>query len=226
MNQSIQERVLAKSSQGLATISVSKIYISPDRMREDTPAIRRKIDEELAPSILELGLIHPPVLNYSSESFTHNGQSYNYELIAGWCRLQACIALGMEQIPYNTRDNIAPDVLLEVELEENLRRSSMTWQENCLGIAKIHFLKSTNAKAKNEKWGQKQTGSLLNCSHAHVGTCLTVARALKAGDPSIMAAANMADALRILTGRKEDEVINSLTASALPTLSKSEAKRS
>ena len=186
-------------------------------MREDTPAIRRKIDEELAPSILEIGLIHPPVLNFSLEGFDREGQRWNYELIAGWCRLQACIALGMTLIPYNTRDNISIDELLEVELEENLRRSSMTWQENVLGIAKIHFLKSTTSKAENKKWGQKQTGALLGCSHGHVGSCLTVARAIRSQDKEIISAANMSDALRILVGRKEDAVIESMVASALPT---------
>jgi len=217
MSQSIQERVLSKSSTGSDTIEVSRIYISPDRMREDTPAIRRKIDEELAPSILEVGLIHPPVLNFNPEGIVHNGITYHHELVAGWCRLQACIALGLTTIPYNTRDNIDADELLEVELEENLRRSSMTWQENVLGIAKIHFLKSTTSKAKNIKWGQKQTGALLGCSHGHIGSCLLIAKHLKAGDPDIMLASNMSEALRVLTGRKEDAVIESLSKAALPS---------
>ncbi len=200
----LAQSVLDKSSIGAGFMPVSQIYISPDRMREDTPSVRRYVDEELAPSFVENGCILLPVLHVFDEPQFIDDVPYSCELIAGWCRTQAFIALGCESIPYNTRKNLRKDQLLALELEENLKRKNFTWQETVLGIANTHRTKMLNAHAKHEKWGQKQTGALLGCSHGHVHDCVKIAEFLTKGDPEILAASNISEAQKIILGRKED----------------------
>lgn len=214
--QTLEEKILAKSSNGSGTIPISDIYIAPERQREDTPAVRQYIDEELAPSFIDNGIIQPPILNFPDEPIEADGRVYSCELIAGWCRTQTALSLGMTQIPFNDRANLRPDQAAELELEENFRRKDMTWQEKAKGIAKIHQLKQARATADGEQWGQKQTGKLIGASHGHVNDCLKVAKHLNAGDADIVGANNFSEALKILLGRKEDALIASLAESSAP----------
>ena len=213
----LQDRILAASSTGAGTYLIDDIYIAEDRQREDTPAVRAYIDEELAPSFIDNGIIQLPVLHFPDEPIHANGRYYKCELIAGWCRTQTCLSLGMDTIPYNDRRSLRPDQLAEIELEENFRRKDMTWQEKAKGISKIHGLKQARANADGEVWGQKQTGKLMKASHGHVNDCLKIAKHLNAGDADILGASNFSDALKILLGRKEDELIAQLAASSSGT---------
>ena len=210
MSDDIPTQVLAKSASGTGLIPISDIIIPPDRIREDTPSIRSRIDTDLAPSIVDCGLIHPPVLNYDETSNT-------YTLVAGWCRLQACIALGLTEIPYNLVKDLHEDQRLELELEENLRRSDMTWQENVLAIARIHKLKTKLARANSEPWGLKQTGAVIGlASTGHISECLKVAEHLRAGDEEVTKAPTFSQASKIIGGRVEDAIVEELMGSSMP----------
>ena len=92
------------------TIAPAEIIIK-DRLRKDTPEIRKKIDEVLIPSIAEVGLVQPITLENDEKT-----------LVAGWCRLQALTSLGYEQIPYNTQREMPQSDKLLMELVENRDR--------------------------------------------------------------------------------------------------------
>jgi len=83
-----------------------------ERFRQDYKDL-----ESLCESIREKGLIHYPSIDGDNN------------LIAGGRRLEALRRLGWKQIPVTRRHFVTPIQLRELELEENLQREDMTWQE-------------------------------------------------------------------------------------------------
>jgi ParB/RepB/Spo0J family partition protein len=86
--------------------------------------------EELAESIHRIGLIHPIVINPSSV------------LVAGKRRLTACRSLGWTSIPVQFTTELSEYELQCIELEENIKRVDLPWQDQCFAIARFHKLKT------------------------------------------------------------------------------------
>lgn len=124
---------------------------SIDRQRLDLGDI-----DDLAKSISQYGLIQPIVVNQEKR------------LIAGGRRLAAHIKLGCSHIDVVFRETLTVDELHELELEENVRRKSMQWQEECLNIFKIHQLKYRRSAIEGSKWGMRQTGEMLGIAASRV----------------------------------------------------------
>lgn len=124
----------------MKTILVSEIDVS-DRIRRE---FDQKAMWELAESISSKGLMHAPVLDNSGS-----------KLVAGERRLRAINLLyewgrtfrydncdvPVGEVPYITLADLAPDALLEAELEENLRRKALTPQEEAQAVARLHNLR-------------------------------------------------------------------------------------
>lgn len=218
--ESLQDKIIRLSSKGHGVIDVALIYVSPDRMRKDSAVVRKHIDEDLAPSIAEKGLIQPPTIHLfdAPRKFEGSDQAYAGELIAGWCRLQACIALGLTAVPYNSRERLTPDQCLELELEENDVRLDMTWQDRALGIRTIHLKKKREASANGTTWGYRESGRLLGMAFGQICDIVKVAEALP-GDPELYAASNVHEAMKILMARKEDAIISSIASGTLSEIS-------
>jgi ParB-like chromosome segregation protein Spo0J/DNA modification methylase len=189
----------------MSTLNVSKIELAsiviPDRLRRDSDDVREHI-EQLARSIKDHGLICPIVL------------SEDNELIAGWCRTQAYLALGRKNIEYVTREKLSQTDRLILEVEENHRRLDMTWQEKTLGIYRAHRAASGKAGVRQERWSQALTGSLLNVSVSLVSDALKVAEYLVKEDKEVWDAASFDKAKQILARRKLDEVGKRLAQSS------------
>lgn len=214
MNQELEQQILSKSTEGSNIIDLDQVYINPERARKDTAEVRRYIDEELCPSIIDNGLIHPPILNFFDEPIERDGKTYPCELVAGWCRTQAFIMLGLTKLPYNPRRNLSETEYKEVELEENFRRRDMTWQEKVCAIDEIHQLKMRRAGADGTKWGQSHTGKMLGTSAGHVNNAKKLASYIRNGDEEIINASGVTDALNILVKRKDDELAQYVAAQA------------
>src|SRR5215211_7897180 len=69
----------------------------------------------LADSIRRLGLIHPLVV------------TRDLMLVSGERRLTAIRSLGWTQVPVQYQDEVAPEILQAIELEENIKRQDITW---------------------------------------------------------------------------------------------------
>jgi len=193
-------------SRGEGTIKLTDIDAS-DRIRELTPDVMKYIEEDLAPSIAEHGLIQPVVLDDKNR------------LIAGGCRYTAFKLLQFDKIPYVTRAKLSPSDAKLLELEENLRRKKMRWQEVTLGIYSAHQLKKKESSKVQAKWGVRQTGALLGVSHATVGDSLIVAEYLIKGDTEVLEAQTFEKAQSILASRKQDIAMKQLaTLSASPII--------
>lgn len=105
--------------------------------------------EELCESIREKGLIHYPSVDGSNN------------LIAGGRRLEALRRLGWKEIPITRRHFVSPLQLRELELEENLQRDDMTWQEEVA-------LKNEILKLQQEIHGVKGKGNTTGVSQNDV----------------------------------------------------------
>jgi len=119
----------------------------------------RNIDE-LAESIMRLGLIHPPVI-------TRDGL-----LIAGERRVTAMRQLGWTDTPVQFIDDLSEYELQSIEFEENVKRLDLTWQEEVDAVARFHEL-----KAKHEPgWTQERTADELGLSQSHTQRLLAVSK--------------------------------------------------
>lgn len=85
--------------------------------------------DELAASIREVGLMHPIII-------TREGT-----LVAGERRLEAHKLLGYDSILVRFSDTLDPLELHLIELEENIKRVELPWQDRTRAIAEYHRLK-------------------------------------------------------------------------------------
>jgi ParB family chromosome partitioning protein len=122
---------------------------------------RRKLSDidSLAESIARIGLINPIVI-------TQDGV-----LVAGERRLTACRQLGWTSISVQFVEDLDEYELQTIELEENLKRVDLTWQEEVEAIARFHSLKATH----EEVWTQADTAAALGLSDVEVSNKLMVA---------------------------------------------------
>lgn len=174
---------------------------------DDSERVRKNYGDltALAESIQSIGLIHPVVISDTVDASGH------YTLVAGGRRLATFRALGLTEIPYNFRSVADQADLRECELEENLQREDMTWQEKVEGIMHVHELRLAKVGFDNSRWGLRHTAKLLGLkSQVSISNALTVGRALRANDTEVIACDSMTSALQLLLGRSEARAIKRL----------------
>lgn len=137
--------------------------------------------DELARSIADNGLINPPVIRRSGE------------LVAGERRYTACKQLGWTAIPVQFVEDLSELELQSIELEENIRRSDLTWQEQCQALDRLHEIR----KKADPNWTASQTAAAIGMSPKTVSSWLQVASEIKAGNERLIAAPKMSTAKNI-----------------------------
>lgn len=149
---------------------------------------------DLIPSIRDRGLINPIVL-------TRDGV-----LVAGERRLTACRSLGWTHISVQYAEDLDPIQLHLIELEENVKRKNLSWQDECLAVATYHELQ----RQVSPEWGQDQTAEALGVSQQSISQKLVVAKELSSGNTRIAEAPKFSTAVSITerhAQRKRDSVI-------------------
>lgn len=183
-------------------LPLSSILIE-DRQRQDYGDI-----SNLASSLKRYGLIQPIVLRKSDN-----------RLVAGGRRLAAATSLGWVDINFVYLEEMANDELIELEIEENVRRKEMTWQERCLAIKKIHTLKVQRNALDSKAWGHRETAEMLGISSSsNVHNALRVARRLeedKEKKSLFWKVDTLCEALRLIIKEQEDEAMRLLAKSTL-----------
>ncbi len=194
----------------MQAIMIDKIKIPENRQR-------RHFDEtqitELGRSIMAVGLLHPPVCRRSGDDII---------LVAGERRLRALKSIielvpiicgdsaysgGM--IPVIMREEMSPELAYEAELEENITRVDLTWQEKINAEAALHELRIRQAAARGEKQTVAKTAAEIFGRHVQGGeitslsTDLILAKALD--DPEIAKAASRKEALKLLDKKAINE---------------------
>jgi ParB/RepB/Spo0J family partition protein len=193
----------------LTLVNIDDLHIEPTRQRSEFD------DEkivELSDSIARNGLIHPVVIRRDAEG--------RQTLVAGERRLKAIdilwqtgqtVRCGTQEIP----DGLVPCLYLgeldpidafEVELDENIRRTDLTWQERATAVSKLVDLRRRQA----ERSGTPQpthasialeiTGRSDGEFATSVRDQLVVSRYLE--DPDVAKATSLKEAFKIVA-RKE-----------------------
>ncbi len=142
------------------------IFTPIDTVTVPANRYRREFDEgkltELAEGIQSKGLLHPPVVRKVGDHF---------ELVAGERRLRAMMKLINEgrgfcylhtpvppgNIPVAFHEDLDTLTAKELELEENVLRTDLTWQERCLAIEDLHNLRV----AQHPEWNMTDTAEEL-----------------------------------------------------------------
>lgn len=165
-------------------IAASEIVVDRDNRQ------RRELKDipELKESIERLGVLQPIVID-----------AYN-RLIAGERRLTACREIDPEyKVPYVLYDNLDDRTQAIVELEENLKRTNLHWQDHCLAVYKIHHLLIESGMSKS----LSSTATYIGMTDSNVSRLVSVAEALLAGDARILKSDGISAAHNIL--RREQE---------------------
>jgi len=176
------------------------------RLRKDSPNVKAMV-EEIARSIKDIGPLQPLILDEKNN------------LIDGGCRFAAYSLLGADEVPIVRRTRVSAGAKLAMEVEANLRRSDLTWQEKVEAIARYHELKTQGAEEEGSEWSQRATGSLLKVSNAHVSNCVQMWPFLKKGDPEILKCSSLQEAQDVLLERKKKMAVQhalAVTAMAQP----------
>lgn len=207
--QSASDRSSPLANSGFVTLRLAEIDVA-GRIRKDLGDV-----EELAESIRDNGLLQPLVV----EEMTVGGEdcdSVKYALRCGGRRYTALTLLESnkvknpdpkqyEYVTCRLFTEMPEHQRVKIELEENLRRLSMTWQEKVEGIVRYHRAARRAAKLDGESWSQAMTGDLFNMSQASVSIAFTLYEAIANGNEKVIKAENSTEALKVLTAEGLDQ---------------------
>lgn len=139
-------------------LDISLIIVPEERQRRDFGDITA-----LAESILRIGLINPITITES------------HRLVAGERRLRAMKFLGWTSLaPHQYRyiNTLSEGQLQAIELEENVKRKDITWQEQLDAVRRYHDLRKSQVPGE---WTGTQTASELGLTPSYVNSLLAVA---------------------------------------------------
>jgi DNA modification methylase len=194
-------------------VKLIDIAIAPNRQRKE---LEQTALIELAGSIAKNGLLHPIVVRDN----TGNG----YQLVAGERRLKAIEHLWFMgeslrcgdqtfsegTIPCTYLGDLDPVDAFEAELEENLRRQDLEWQDRCEATSKLFELRRLQAeKAGREAptvadLSKEIRGSSVGYYQETTRREIIMAKYLK--DPDVAAAKTVDEGFKIIK-RKENSAI-------------------
>jgi hypothetical protein len=93
-------------------------------------------------------------------------------LIAGERRLTAAISLGWTEIAIQYIDDLPYMERRLIELDENVRRVDLPWEDYVRSVEEIHGLKTS----ADPEWDMGKTAAYINVDRAWIGKMLTVAQ--------------------------------------------------
>lgn len=207
-------------------IAIRDIIIQSDRQRKefDPQAL-----SELSETIQAKGLMHAPVMRETPEGLV---------LVAGERRLRAIRDMQMlggtlkyngeevpeGYVPYVTLGQLTPLQAEEAELEENLHRKDLTWQENSAAMAKLHSIRSRQAQSEGRihtiaDTAMETKGRSDGSYQAAVRKDLIVAKHLH--NPEVAKAKTADEAFKILKRQEETQKNIQLAAEVGKTFNES-----
>jgi ParB/RepB/Spo0J family partition protein len=187
------------TSGNFESFPIDKIWVNREtRQRKELKGI-----PELALSIRQNGLIHPPVIKRDGE------------LVVGERRWTAMKSLGWTHASVQFVDELSEIELHAIEYEENISRVDLPWQEQCLAVARYHELR----KQQDPEWNASRTAEALGMSATEVSARRSVAKELDAGNVRVAAAPQYSTARGIVerdTARKKSSAVAKAVAVSVP----------
>jgi ParB-like chromosome segregation protein Spo0J len=118
-------------------------------------------------------------------------------LVAGGRRYAAISMAGIDTYLAENLGDLPPLKQKELELEENLQRKDLNWDEEVLLKEEIHQLKLQQAAAEGETWTQGDTAKVLGETQANTSRDLKLAVAIRE-NPALRRAGSKISAVRQL----------------------------
>ncbi len=169
-------------------VKISLIHIA-DRQRKDYGDL-----SDMKESIQRHGIIQPVVITQRHEG--------GYWLVAGGRRLATATALGHDAVPVRTYDSLSTFEQREIELEENIKRKDLTWQEECRAVCDYHNLRV----AADSEWTAERTATALNMAASGISHRLTIMREA-VDNPAVLEASGLSAAYGV-TRRKLERAVD------------------
>ena len=183
--------------------AVAVDFIWWDRASRTRKEITEESIQEKVDSISRRGLIHPLVIR-------RDGQG-----VSGETRWNAVRRLGWTSIPIQWADTLDERELLAIELEENIKRTDLAWQDQCEAMSRYHALHLE----LDPTWTQEKTATELSVSRSKVIQQLGVAQALRDGNSRVVAAKDFSVARGIVVrerDRKAADILSNIGNEDLP----------
>lgn len=181
------------TSGNFTSFPVDDIFINREkRQRKELSGIK-----ELGWSLNAIGQINPITITRAGE------------LIAGERRLTAAKEIGWTHINVQFAEDLDPATRHLIELEENVRRIDLSWQDQCLATEEYHRLRHE----ADPNWTIQQTATALGVSLSAVGERRTIAKEILKGNERIAEAPKYSVARGIMNReieRRKDSVIESI----------------
>lgn len=170
---------------------MAKIHMVPvNSIKEREKDQRSKIEgvNELVQSIQSIGLLSPIILGEDNI------------LIAGRCRLAAYEVLALSdpsyaRIPAIYMTELNSTERKRVELEENIRRTDLTWKDLARAYRDLHHILAE----EHPTWTMKEICKYMNTATEHVWLAINCADALDANHPLVTKAETFRAAQNILS---------------------------
>lgn len=178
------------------SVPIDQIWINREERQR-----RRIAPESLVASVAKFGIFNPLIVKALESGSVQEARGYTYELVAGERRITAANTCGLTSVPIRLMSSLDPLEAYRLELEENLRREDLTWQDRCRAIAKLH---NFNLQAQ-PSWTMQQTAEELWITLGNVSMYMRVSLELE--DPRIHAC-NSCRAAYDLLGRRDSRVVD------------------
>lgn len=168
----------------IVELAIDSVIVPPDRQREKAEA-----DQTLLTSIERRGLLNPIIVHQDNT------------LVAGERRLDAFRKLGRTHIPARVFETLGPVAAFEAELQENLARRQLSWQEETKAIGKYHGLRVGDFPG----WTQMGTADALGLSQGYLSQVLAIYDARE--DEDVFACPTLKGAFNLISARAERATI-------------------
>lgn len=166
-------------------IPLEKIHVAEDRQRKHVDS------SDLESSIKLRGIINPIIVEDCGND--------TYTLIAGERRLTACRRLALSDIPARLAGQLTPTERQIIELEENIKRKDLPWQDEVLAVHRIHNLYASI----DPNWTLSQTGDSIGFSKGYVYQYNSVAEELIKQNKNVLAAQGIRAAYNMIARKVE-----------------------
>ena len=115
-------------------------------------------------------------------------------LVAGERRVTAMRQLGWTHTPVQFAEDLDPLQLHVLELEENVKRVDLSWQDHAIALQRYHALR----KEMDPSWSMEDTAKAVGTSRVAVTEHITVAKELAAGNELVLKADKFSTAKNIV----------------------------
>lgn len=181
-----------------------------DRFRKDLGSV-----EELAKDLRETGQITAITVRATSDDDRAEGFTEPWMLMAGGRRLHAAMVNGWDEIEAITKDELNPLERLICELNENLHRKDLTWDEEVAIKAEIH----KQRLLVNPDHKQYETARELKESPVNVSRDLALAAEIEK-NPELKKAGSKKAAVRMVEMTKHLEKLEAQEGRAVHNVAK------